>query len=333
MSGLALAGCSSNPPDEDVSAVTRELQRSWRAGDLERVCDRMTANAIEMAGYSGHRQPTTCERALRPFLKAAGHDEDPQSEPDGPRVVDAKVDDGRTTVKVRASDGSTADATFVADDGRWKLDSMFNATLSVVQNPKAGKPDGVVPAPNPPPLPPRTGEPVEVWSRGKAPCPPVDGGDPRDVVGGCTVSAFGARGTLSVLGPLGVQPFVDCGISYTLHVDSLGRGWVDTFGFVGSSRCTEARACWLSRGSDGLENAPWRARIVRDAHGLALVMGACLDTCIGRFEGDVRFDMRPTPHGWRLRADSAALGASGWRIDGEHRLRGAGFSVREPDRS
>jgi hypothetical protein len=125
--------------------------------------------------------------------------------------------------------------------------------------------------------------------------------------------------------------FAECDFRLDLHVDADGRGWIPTMGIDGRNPCFDAPPCF----STDERALPWRASIDRRGGATELRVDACLDTCIGRFEGRLDLDLVRHGDAWRARADQAMVGTSGWRFDGAIEAPGAGVAVRprEPEGS
>lgn len=157
-------------------------------------------------------------------------------------------------------------------------------------------------------------------ANGEGRCPPVRVLGPERVKGGCVAEAGGSYLQLDVKTMLGGFEFSSCFLNFYLHVDGSGRFVTQDVKFNGRSPCNDAAGC-----STDEATIPWRGRFVRTAGGkLEARIDMCLDTCLGRFEGPLVLGVRPTATGWRLRADQAPVGMSGWEFDGH-------LDIREKD--
>lgn len=171
---------------------------------------------------------------------------------------------------------------------------------------------------------PQDREPVperfEVWDIGGArpvPCPPYDASDSSDVRGGCRIDARGSKVRLRILSVAGDIEFGRCSFNFGLYFDGSGRAAIDIL-VGGESPCNDVRACTEKAGD---WPAAWEARVMRrPGGGLRLSTDACLDTCMGIFEGGIAFDLIRRGRGWRAAIDSQTLGTSGWQLDGSWTL-------------
>jgi hypothetical protein len=154
----------------------------------------------------------------------------------------------------------------------------------------------------------------------------------REARGGCVVETRAERVRLTVLSSLGGMQFATCGVGMTLHFGPRGRVAVADVTITSlKGPCADAVACLGRTGPDGeLNRLPWIGEIHGDGDGdLRLAVDACLDTCIGRFEGRLTWSLVRAERTWRLRADRAPIGESGFVWDGEWRFRGEAVDLRE----
>lgn len=155
----------------------------------------------------------------------------------------------------------------------------------------------------------------------QAGCPAISRGRGGAARGGCVLK-MGSQGIdVSVLTAVGEMPFASCLFFYTVHVDAGGRTLVSGVEMFGDSPCSDAVPCFpRSFFTDGIQDtAPaWDGRLTPDGQGGFLHrVDACLDTCMGRFEGEVVLRLERDARGrWRSLAGEATVGRSGWTFDG-----------------
>ncbi len=162
---------------------------------------------------------------------------------------------------------------------------------------------------------------IEVVSRsdGGQPCPRVERVGGGQVKGGCIVRVIQDPIVyMSVLSMVGVAPFAPCGFRFEMRVDARGRFAIDDARITGISPCNDVRPCF---GESYEDTVPWRGRLERgDGGSLVARIGMCLDTCMGRFSGPVELGLKRQAEGWRMTADRATVGTSGWELDGEWKV-------------
>jgi hypothetical protein len=156
----------------------------------------------------------------------------------------------------------------------------------------------------------------------------VSGAESR---GGCAVKVFAPRVRFTVLTPLGTIPFATCGVSLKLRFGGSGRVAVDDVGITSfKGPCADAVTCLGPAREDGDPRAPWPGAVRGDGNGaLHVVVDACLDTCIGRFQGPLALGLERAERSWRLRASEAPIGESGFVVDGEWSFPGEALDLRE----
>ncbi|MEX1141498.1 MAG: hypothetical protein WEB79_04220 [Thermoleophilaceae bacterium] len=170
-----------------------------------------------------------------------------------------------------------------------------------------------------------TGVSVADTGGGKArPCPAVrPGAKPGTFAGGCMATAAGSGVLLTVNTLAGRMLFARCDVTYTMRVDRHGRTALVGLRFSGDPVCADARTCF-----EGARVSTPRGRIAAAAEGRLLhVVELCLDTCIGRFAGEMRTALTPDGAGWREEARHSLVGTSGWEIDGSWRLEGDALRI------
>jgi hypothetical protein len=146
----------------------------------------------------------------------------------------------------------------------------------------------------------------------RVPCPPVRVRGPKRIDGGCVLEANGSYIELEVKTMVGALEFSSCTMYFTMHVDRAGSFVIEDAKIDGRNPCNDAFPCFTEESI-----LPWRGEIRRSAGGkLQAHVDMCLDTCMGRFRGPFVAELRPTRKGWRLVADHAPVGMSGWEFDG-----------------
>jgi hypothetical protein len=164
------------------------------------------------------------------------------------------------------------------------------------------------------------------------PCPALGRSRSGEPTGGCLVRGTSQEMGFYVLTVVEEMWFSRCYVSFELRVDGRGRTALSDLGVGGRSPCNDVLACYRGDGEAADRPArPWRGRVVSDEGGLAVRLGACLDTCMGRFGGRLDVALRQSRDGWRATARDAPVGTSGWRFDGGWELATPpGFDVRRP---
>jgi hypothetical protein len=159
-----------------------------------------------------------------------------------------------------------------------------------------------------------------------APCEPltVDG---LELEGGCRIIVAPARVTFTAVGIFGDVPLATCAVGLTVAIGPAGTlaaaPVVNSLDGAASGPCGDVLACRRSADPERLgEQPPWRGRLSTRGRAIEADLDACLDTCLGRFEGRLRLDLERTPaRQWRMRADRAAVGSSGLELAGAWMLR------------
>jgi hypothetical protein len=131
---------------------------------------------------------------------------------------------------------------------------------------------------------------------------------------------------LRLLTMFGDAPFATCDLSFRMRVTPSGDVTIDRIGVRNipnrDSPCNDIRACWERRDVDlgrVSPTVPWKGTL-RDPDGKPSAhLELCFDTCAGRFEGRVSFDVRRDRRGWRMQTTDDALGTTGLELSGEWR--------------
>jgi hypothetical protein len=157
-------------------------------------------------------------------------------------------------------------------------------------------------------------------------------GEGADVSGGCVVKVADERSKMSILTMFSRMPFATCGFEYDLHVGSDGTvAFADVGITTVKGPCADAVACLDPASTfDDVRKIPWRGSIEAAGQGgFRLTVDACLDTCVGRFEGPLELDLLPSGPGWALEARSAPIGKSGFLLDGRWNVGRMGLEPRD----
>jgi hypothetical protein len=160
---------------------------------------------------------------------------------------------------------------------------------------------------------------------GTAPCSPIRVGNepPFSAAGGCLARVRSRPVEIKIETMVGEAVFATCRISFDMRIDGSGRTLVSDFNLFGFSPCNDVVVCFQDR-----TITPWRGQIVAGADGaLRYRTDACLDTCMGRFAGEVVVPLEPRANGWRAEVTSAPLGSSGWVLGGPWRIDAPGVKV------
>lgn len=169
---------------------------------------------------------------------------------------------------------------------------------------------------------------VRVWdsaARPPRPCPEVQmiTGLPG---GSCVVRAVASM-DLKVATAIAQFPFATCSIEYNVRIDRTGRTLVSELEFDGKSPCPDIRPCFPDPVyvlSESL-GPPWKGRIVKTGEGrYEHRVDACVDSCLGRFEGKLVLRLERQGVGWRaltqrggpVGLSGLSLGTGSWRWKG-----------------
>ncbi len=305
--------------DDQPSPTIREVIRAgtdaFAARDADALCDNLSRKAQLVIGHAAHgTRPLDCRSDVRNYFKwIVPHEK-------GRAWVTAvtKPERERAIATIDLPGESTVEMPLHREDGRWKLDGLFDATLSRIQlkstpaedrlMPVEVKPDRSAPSG-------RGGAVMDAASRsGGGPCPPVGLDRFPVLTGGCVLEVDEARFNMSLETAFGTMDFADCELDFDLVVDSRAQAWLSGLVITGPSPCLDAMPC-RNRAFDII---PWPASVLREPGGrLRLEIGnVCLDTCVGRFVGSLQAGMSKERHGWRLRFAQAMVGATGWVMGG-----------------
>ena len=307
LASLSCGGGSEQPAT--VRATLAEALAAFERRDAGELCDSLSTKAREVIGHAMHAgAPLECVRDVKPFLSLVG-----RYRSEATIAGSTRRGPGRAVARLRLPDGAVVTIPLSREDGRWRLDGLFDASLSRIQ--VRGTPREASRALERPPGPLEPGGVVvrDLTSPRGPRCPATSTARYPKVTGGCLVTTAQETVRLSLRTAFGAMRFAECEVSYDVRVDGSGRGWIVNIAVAGRNPCFDALPCWDRED----RQVPWRARIERDDGGrLRLrVRDACLDTCVGRFEGRWEIAMTERRRSWRLRSASM-VGTSGWRFDG-----------------
>lgn len=319
----ALAGCGDSGPTPTARAVVIDALAAFDAKDVDTLCDALSEDAQAVIGSSAHgRPPYDCEKDVRNYLEWMKPYDRPTE-----IVRTAETTANRAVAEVRLPDGEMVVLPLEREKGSWKLEGLYDAPISRVQivgTPQEKRLKPIAVAPGEP-----TGEGAATVSNAanarRPRCPEVTSRRFPVISGGCVLTTDDEWLELSVRSPFGTMDLGMCEIWFRLRLDGKGRGWLDQFSIAGPNPCNDVVPCF-DRNDHVI---PWQARIedavAADPGSNRLSLDACLDTCVGRFEGDWKLDIVERPRGWRLRP-TGGLAKTGWHFSGGP-LRSEGKSI------
>lgn len=160
------------------------------------------------------------------------------------------------------------------------------------------------------------------------PCKAVDVASGPFVTGGCPAGAYDFSVALSIRTVFGAMEFGECTTNFDVTLAADGRLWLDRLLIGGTPPCNDAWPCsppsviaLRKKQSDSPPRdkvPPWRGRLVSgDEDSFDGSVRFCIDTCVGRYGGDI--DIRLVRHdgGWQMRASSAGVGAGSLEVDAD----------------
>lgn len=139
---------------------------------------------------------------------------------------------------------------------------------------------------------------------------------PAAATGGCLIDAFAGEVDMKVVTSLGQFDFGTCGASYTVRIGGRGRTLTEEVLVLGPSPCPDVEPCFPGDSNDDLDPYRWEGRIRAIGDRLEHRVEACLDTCMGRFEGELVTPLRERGGRWYAMAEEGAVGMSGWALGG-----------------
>lgn len=163
------------------------------------------------------------------------------------------------------------------------------------------------------------------------PCPALERDGAGSWKGGCLIGGRSQEAVFHVLTVMQEIYFSRCFFGFDLRVDGRGRAVISDSSVGGVSPCNDSLGCYRGLSEESKDHPiPWRGRIAPARDGrFPLYLGACMDTCMGKFAGPLELGLRGTPADWRARADGATIGDSGWLIDAVWELDPPrGFEIR-----
>jgi hypothetical protein len=299
---LALSSCGSDSgpkpdPPGPIPTAVRELQRSFAAGDLDRVCARMTSSARRQAGLMAHGKVESCAKDMRQAIglieQGGGF-----GDVDATEIAAVRREGNRATVTVALDDWHTA-VPLVARGGAWKLDSFFGIPTAEALSRLARRRDALPAAAEDPPP------------------------DAREVV------VTGGRIAVTMLTAFGSFEFSDCRFELTAYADEAGRTWTHDFERDGpGAACGDIEQCgapYPGERYDGKANSgvpmPWRGTLRADGDAYVHEVDACFWTCVGFFEGRLSLRLERDGDRWRAEDVDLAIGREGLRMAGDFESR------------
>jgi hypothetical protein len=288
-----------SPPPEPKHPVTRivnELQDRFEAKDVEGVCALMTKGAQTQAGEVGHSDPTTCPRDVRRVFGmidgGGGWLED------GEARVAAVREQGNAAMVTLASGSWRGKASFLKEDGAWKLAGFFGIEAKRHARIAKNLPDQPFPEQR---------SSVTVTDADGNRCAPIEVASYTRISGGCKLRVTSKSVPVEMLTPFGGFKFDECSVTYRIAIDAEGRTWTDEWQVEGPDEggCADVIPCYFftKRGDQELSyRLPWKGRIRgSDDGGFRHDVDVCLRTCIGLFAGDLSMTLAPEDGGrWRL---------------------------------
>lgn len=124
---LLIASCGSDDESQAVRTAFGELRQDFATEDLDGLCSRLSRSARKQIGSFGHRKPRGCWIDAAEFVMTQKKSRINRRTP-APRVVEIAVDGDMATVMAILGRGSKSRVSFVKEDGRWKLDSIYGTT-------------------------------------------------------------------------------------------------------------------------------------------------------------------------------------------------------------
>jgi hypothetical protein len=287
-----------------IATAVDEVQRAFVAGDMRRLCGRMTATAKAEAGLFGHDVRESCPKDLRQAFHVIDLGGGMRHRGQ-PRVARAEISGDRATAFVELG-GRTGAAPLVERAGRWMLAGFVGLPASEGQ-----RLDERAKAT---PFPAAGAQSIEAVDADAKPCSRFDA-TARDA--DCPFSVRGARVAISILTVYGDFTFGDCEIELYSAVDGEGRTWT-WFDAGGGQQarwsCIDVDPC-----DEGIpdEAVLWKGRLRSDPRG-ALVheVDACVRSAVGYFEGRLSMPLARAGESSRQPPATYAVGDSGLELDG-----------------
>lgn len=148
--------------------------------------------------------------------------------------------------------------------------------------------------------------------------------------GGCNVYGT-APIDITVRTMFGPLHFGRCQVSINLLVGPTGEAWVQSFESDSAGACGDMLPCREKAPAAEIASAnklPWKGRVVEGSTRPQGEFDLCLDTCMGKLEGRIAFDLVQERGDLTLLAKDSVAGVSGLELDGEWDLNA---SVVGPD--
>jgi hypothetical protein len=339
----AIAACGSENEErsprqdrQDVRAAFAELRAALADRDPNRACAEVSEATGRQAGSTGHLRPTACSRDMRKLFASV---DGPGSGGRAvrPRVDEIALDGERAVVVADFGHDATGAFPFLREDGEWRLDSLYGHTATAVY-PMGTPVPGIGVLSKREAYGPRLGgAPAAVRNEGRR-CTALTVGE-LEARGGCraTTDTGPVRFRLRTLVADG--RFADCYLKFTVRLSGAGELAIDDIQVSYTkvdTACGDIRECQLEAkqppGEIPARGVPWQGRLRATASGLRAEVGACFETCAGRFEGGLRLALRRDERGWQLVARDAGVGRSGFQLSGRWRLRPDGLEISPAER-
>ena len=317
---LPLAGCGDDHRRE-IEALVQGAMAAFQAGDAHTLCKTLSPAGKEAIGRSGHRAPPLeCPADIQGFLAAI----DRYRGGDPPHVEDVTTEGDKGDARLRLPDGTEAIIPLSKRDGRWRLDGLTDARLSYYMTVGTPRAEQLL-APTAAPARADGGSATVRDARADGdPCPGADMSEYPLINSRCAVVVVGRELKVRAWTAFGVWRLAECDIVLEASFDGPGRAWITQFRITGTSVCTDFRRCR----DEERRAVPWAATADAGPGGTIRlhIPDACLDTCVGLFEGGWDIELAGGAEGWRGRFASP-LGSTGLRIDGPLRGRGRALTV------
>lgn len=148
------------------------------------------------------------------------------------------------------------------------------------------------------------------------PCSKIVVESPVVATGGCELRTIAGGIDMAIVSPLSHFVFATCGLGYNIRIDGSGKTLLETVRVFGLSPCFDVEACFPGSRETKQYTYRWKGRIRAVGDRLEHIIDACMDTCVGRFEGRIVTNLRRTDRGWRASTEVGSVGSSGWQMRG-----------------
>lgn len=155
---------------------------------------------------------------------------------------------------------------------------------------------------------------------GKAiPCDELSASSYPVIRGGCNVYGT-APIDITVRTMFGPLRFGRCEVSVNFLIGPTGRTWLQSFESGSGGACGDMLPCREKAPAAEIASAnklPWKGTITPSSGRPRVELDLCLDTCMGKFEGNVPFTLIQERGDLTLRARNSVAGVSGLELDGQ----------------